>query len=168
MNAITRRWAAFADALHSRLWPIPAAAVVAAIGLLVALVVPLMIDPDVAVPVKLLVGAMALGAVGLTFGMALPVRYLLEPEGLTVRAGFLTLRLAYRDIVRATPLLSPLTGPSWSLVRVRVALAAGGWVEVAPRDREAFLAELAARAPHLEPHGRGLIDPRRARRKPGR
>jgi hypothetical protein len=144
------------------------AAVLAAMGLLVALVAPLLLDPDVAVAVKLAVGAMGVGALALTFGMALPVRYLLEPEGFTVRAGFLTLRLAYRDIVRATPLLSPLTGPSWSLVRVRVALDAGGWVEVAPRDREAFLAELAARAPHLEPHGRGLVDPRRARRKAGR
>jgi hypothetical protein len=144
------------------------AVVLAAMGVLVALVVPLLRDPDVALAVKLGVGAMGFGALALTLGMALPVRYLLEPEGFTVRAGFLTLRLAYRDIVRATPLLSPLTGPSWSLVRVRVALDAGGWVEVAPRDREAFLAELAARAPHLRPHGRGLIDPQRARRKAGR
>ena len=155
--------------------PVPArvdvlfvAAVLAALVVLVAIVVPLLLDPDVAVVAKLAVGAMGAGALALTLGMAVPVRYLLEPEGFTVRAGFLTLRLAYRDIVRATPLLSPLTGPSWSLVRVRVALEAGGWVEVAPRDREAFLAELAARAPHLEPHGRGLIDPRRARRRAGR
>ena len=155
--------------------PVPArvdvvfvAVVLAAMGVLIAVVMPLLLDPDVAVAIKLAVGAMGVGALTLTLGMALPVRYLLEPEGFTVRAGFLTLRLAYRDIVRATPLLSPLTGPSWSLVRVRVALDAGGWVEVAPRDREAFLAELAARAPHLEPYGRGLIDPRRARRKAGR
>lgn len=151
--------------------PVPArvdvlfvAVVVAAMAILVAIVVPLFLDADVAVVVKLAVGTMGVGALALTFGMAVPVRYLLEPEGLTVRAGFFTLRLAYRDIVRATPLLSPLTGPSWSLVRVRVALAGGGWIEVAPRDRAGFLTELAARAPHLEPLGRGLIDLRRARR----
>ncbi len=155
--------------------PVPArvdvlfvAAVVVGLAVLVVLVVPLLLDSDVAVVAKLAVGAMGVGALALTLGMAVPVRYVLEPEGLTVRAGFLTLRLAYRDMVRATPLLSPLTGPSWSLVRVRVALVEGGWVEVAPRDRAAFMTEIAARAPHLEAHGRGLIDPRRARRKAGR
>ncbi len=155
-------------AVPARVDAVFVAVVLAAMGVLVALVAPLLLDPDVALAVKLGVGAMGVGALALTLGTALPVRYLLEPEGLTVRAGFLTLRLAYRDIVRATPLLSPLTGPSWSLVRVRVALVEGGWVEVAPRDRAAFLTELAARAPHLEPHGRGLVDPRRARRKAGR
>lgn len=155
-------------AVPARVDAVFVAVLLAAMGVLVALVAPLLLDPDVAVAVKVAVGAMGVGALVLTLGTALPVRYLLEPEGFTVRAGFLTLRLAYRDIVRATPLLSPLTGPSWSLVRVRVALAEGGWVEVAPRDRAAFLTELAARAPHLEPHGRGLVDPRRARRKAGR
>jgi hypothetical protein len=151
-----------------RVDPVFVLVVVAALALLVAIVVPLLIDPGVSLVAKLAVGAMGVGALALTLGMAVPVRYVLEPEGLTVRAGFLTLRLAYRDIVRATPLLSPLTGPSWSLVRVRIALAEGGWVEVAPRDRAAFLTELAARAPHLEAHGRGLVDPRRARRRAGR
>lgn len=155
--------------------PVPArvdlwfvAVVVGALALLGAIVAPLLLDPGVALAAKLGVGAAGVGALALTLGTALPVRYLLEPEGFTVRAGFLTLRLAYRDIVRATPLLSPLTGPSWSLVRVRIALDAGGWIEVAPRHRDAFLAELAARAPHLRPHGRGLVDPQRARRRAGR
>jgi hypothetical protein len=135
---------------------------------LATLVAPLLLDPDVAVGARLAVAAMGVAALALSLGTSVPVRYLLEPEGLTVRAGFLTLRLAYRDVVRATPVLSPLAGPSWSLVRVRVALAEGGWIEVAPRDRAALLAELAARAPHLQPHGRGLLDPARARRKAGR
>jgi len=144
------------------------AVVVAALSLLTAVVTPLLLDAGVAVAVKLGVGAMWLGAVGLSLGMAMPVRYLLEPQGLTVRAGFLTLRLAYRDIVRVDRTISPLSGPAWSLVRLRVALDGGGWVEVAPRDRDALLAELAVRAPHLRVQGRGLIDPQRARRKAGR
>jgi hypothetical protein len=128
-----------------------------------AIVTPLLLDPDVAPVVKVAVGVMWLGAVGLTLGMAVPVRYLLEPQGLTVRAGFLTLRLAYRDIVRVDRVISPLSGPAWSLVRLRVALAGGGWVEVAPRDREGLLAELAARCRHLRTTPRGLADPKRAR-----
>lgn len=131
-----------------------------------AIVAPLLLDPAVAPAVRVGVGVMWLGAVGLTLGMAVPVRYLLEREGLTVRAGFLTLRLAYRDIVRVDRVISPLSGPAWSLVRVRVGLDGGGWVEVAPRDREGLLAELATRCRHLRATPRGLADPRRARRVP--
>jgi hypothetical protein len=137
-----------------------------ALALVAAIVTPLLLDPTVAIGVKVAVGAMGLGAVGLTLGMAVPVRYRLEREGLTVRAGFLTLRLAYRDIVRVDRVISPLSGPAWSLVRVRVGLDGGGWVEVAPRDREALVAELAARCRHLRATPRGLADPRRARRAP--
>jgi hypothetical protein len=135
---------------------------------LTALVVPLWLDVAVPVWVKGAVGAMWLGAVGLTLGVALPLRYELEPEGLTVRAGLLTLRLAYRDIVRVDRLVSPLTAPAWSPIRLRVYLDGGGWVEVAPRDREALLAELAARAPHLRATTRGLVDGARARRATSR
>jgi hypothetical protein len=134
-----------------------------ALLLVTAIVAPLLLDPRVAAAVKVAVGFMWFGAVGLTLGMAVPVRYLLEPEGLTVRAGFLTLRLAYRDIVRVDKVISPLSGPAWSLVRLRVGLDGGGWVEVAPRDREALLAELAARCRHLRRTPRGLADPKRGR-----
>ncbi len=144
------------------------AVVVVALAGLGLIVGPLLVDPGVAPLVKVVVGAMGLGALVLTLGVSVPVSYVLEPQGFTVRAGFLTLRLAYRDIVRAQPVLSPLSGPAWSLVRVRVALDGGGWVEVAPRDRAGFLRDLAARAPHLETYGRGLVDPARARRRPDR
>jgi hypothetical protein len=144
------------------------AVVVLLLGGLTALVVPLWLDAAVPLWVKGAVGAMWLGVVGLTLGVALPLRYELEPQGLTVRAGILTLRLAYRDIVRADRLVSPLTAPAWSPFRVRVYLDGGGWVEVAPRDRDGLIAELAARAPHLRPTNRGLVDPDRARRAPSR
>jgi hypothetical protein len=133
--------------------------------LAVALIVaPLLLDPRVAAGAKWLVGSLGVGALLLTLGMAVPVRYTLEPQGLTVRAGLLRLRFAYRDIVRADRVLSPLSGPAWSLVRVRVALDGGGWVEIAPRDREGFMLELARRAPHLKVAPRGLADPTRGRR----
>lgn len=157
----TERVAARVDVLY-------VAAVIAVFAVFGALVGILVADPNVPWGAKVAVAAMALVGAGLTLGSALPVRYVLEPEGLTVRAGFLTLRLAYRDIVRAVPLVSPLTGPSWSLVRVRVALDGGGWIEIAPRDRDGFMAALAGRAPHLRAHGRALVDPERPGRRGGR
>jgi hypothetical protein len=133
------------------------------VAILLAVVSPLLLDAAVAWPLKLLVGAFAAGTLALTFGVSIPLRYLLEPEGVTVRAGVLTLRFAYRDIIRIDRVVSPLSGPSWSPVRVRMAMRAGGWIEIAPRDREAFLASVRARAPHLKPSPRGLRDAREKR-----
>ena len=137
--------------------------VLLALLLITFIVAPLLLDSRVVVAVKMVVGAFYLGAVGLSLGVAVPVRYTLAREGLTVRAGLLTLRFAYRDIVRVDRVISPLSGPAWSLVRARVALDGGGWIEVAPRDREGFLAELARRAPHLTVAPRGLADSQRVR-----
>ncbi len=144
--------------------------VVAVVGLalvaVTAILLPLFLDAEVAPLAKAGIAVMWFGAVGLTLGMSLPVRYQLEGPGFTVRAGLLTLRFAYRDIVRADRVISPLSGPAWSLVRVRLALDGGGWIEVAPRDREGFLRALAARAPHLRPSTRGLADRERVRGAP--
>jgi hypothetical protein len=146
------------------LWVV--AIVVVALAAVTAILLPLFLDAQVAPLAKAGIAVMWFGAVGLTLGMALPVRYRLEGPGFTVRAGLLTLRFAYRDIVRADRVISPLSGPAWSLVRVRLALDGGGWIEVAPRDREGFLRELAARAPHLRSSPRGLVDPERVRVAP--
>jgi hypothetical protein len=143
------------------LWVV--AIVVVALAAVTAILLPLFLDAQVAPLAKAGIAVMWFGAVGLTLGMSLPVRYRLEGPGFTVRAGLLTLRFAYRDIVRADRVISPLSGPAWSLVRVRLALDGGGWIEVAPRDREGFLRELAARAPHLRSSPRGLADPERVR-----
>ena len=147
----------------ARVDPWVVAVVTVALAVVTAILLPLFLDPQVAVLAKSGIAVMWFGAVGLTLGMSLPVRYRFEGPGFTVRAGLLTLRFAYRDIVRADRVISPLSGPAWSLVRVRLALDGGGWIEVAPRDREGFLEELAARAPHLRPSPRGLADPRRVR-----
>ncbi len=132
-----------------------------AVAGLVALTLPLLRMDDVPLWTKVLLPTLALGTVLVSLVVTVPVRYLLEPEGLTVRSGFLTLRLAYRDLIRVDRVIGLLAAPAWSLVRLRVALAAGGAIEVAPRDREALLAELGRRAPQLQPGGRGLIDPKR-------
>jgi hypothetical protein len=143
------------------LWVV--ALVVLALFGVALIVTPLLLDARVALGAKALVGTFGAGALLLTLGMAVPVRYWLEPQGLTVRAGALRLRFAYPDIVRADRVISPLSGPAWSLVRVRIALDGGGWIEIAPRDREGFLAELARRAPHLTVAPRGLADSQRVR-----
>jgi len=147
----------------ARVDPWVVGAVVVALVAVTAILVPLLLDPRVAALARIGIGVMWLGAVGLTLGMSLPVGYRLEGRGLAVRAGLLTLRFAYPDIVRADRVISPLAGPAWSLVRVRLGLDGGGWIDVAPRDREGFLRELAARAQHLRSVPRGLADAERAR-----
>ena len=126
---------------------IATAAVLIGLG---ALVSPLLGDPSVPWFVRLPIGLLALGTAAFTLAVSLPVRYAFEEQGLFVRAGALRLRFAYRDLRRAVRVLSPLSGPSWSWVRVRLYLDGGGWIEIAPRDREAFLAELSKRAPRLQ------------------
>lgn len=135
--------------------------VVLLMGLLVAAVVPLILAPDVADTIKLLVAVLAFGTVALTFGLTVPVAYAFEDGGVFVRAGLLRMRLAYRDIALAQKVVSPLSSAAWSMVKVRLVLHQGGLIEIAPRDRDAFLEELARRAPHLEPGPQGLRDPSR-------
>ena len=130
-----------------------------AFALLVAVIAPLLLADTVRTGVKLLVGALAAGTILAGLAVTVPVRYAFEWGGVFVRAGVLKLRLAYPDIVVAEKLVSPLSGAAWSWVKVRLVLRQGGMVEIAPRDREAFLAELAKRAPHLRQSPRGLRDP---------
>jgi hypothetical protein len=136
-------------------------AVVLLLGLMVAVVVPLLQSPAVSDVVKLVVGGLALGTVALTFGATVPLAYAFEDGGIFIRAGVMRLRLAYPDIVLAEKVVSPLSSAAWSMVKVRLALAQGGVIEIAPRDRDAFLEELARRAPQLQPTERGLAARRR-------
>lgn len=130
-----------------------------AFALLVAVIAPLLLADTVRSGVKLLVGGLAAGTILASLAVTVPVRYAFEWGGVFVRAGLLKLRLAYPDIVLAEKLVSPLSGAAWSWVKVRLVLRQGGMVEIAPRDREAFLSELARRAPHLRESPRGLRDP---------
>jgi hypothetical protein len=135
-------------------------ALVLVLTVMAAVIAPLLAAAGVPLGVKLLVGGLGLGTVLASLAVTVPVRYAFEGGGVFVRAGLLRLRLAYPDIMAAEKLVSPLSGAAWSWVKVRLVLRQGGMVEIAPRDREAFLAELAARAPHLQASPRGLRDPR--------
>lgn len=128
-------------------------------AVLVTVITPLLLADSVRWAVKLLVAGLAAGTILASLTVTVPVRYAFEWGGVFVRAGLLKLRLAYPDIVVAEKLVSPLSGAAWSWVKVRLVLRQGGMVEIAPHDREAFLAELALRAPHLRESPRGLRDP---------
>jgi hypothetical protein len=143
-----------------RIDPWLVAVAVAMMAVIVFAVVPLVLDPGVLTGVRIAVGAMALVTIGLTFGFTVPLRYAFEDGGVFVRAGLVRMRLAYRDIARAEKVVSPLSSAAWSLVKVRLVLAQGGLIEISPQDRDAFLAELARRAPHLQPTPKGLADPK--------
>ena len=140
-----------------------AALALATLGML-AVVWPLLTSDTVALGVRLLVGGLGIGTIAAGLSVTVPVRYVFEGGGVYVRAGLVTMRLAYPDIAVASKLVSPLSGAAWSWVKVRLVLRQGGMVEIAPRDREAFLRELARRAPHLRPHARGRRDPTYERR----
>jgi len=135
----------------------------ATLGML-ALVLPLLTNDTVSPAVRLLVGGLGIGTLVAGLAATVPVRYVFEGGGVYVRAGLITMRLAYPDIAVAAKVVSPLSGAAWSWVKVRLVLRQGGMVEIAPRDREAFLVELARRAPHLQPNARGLRDPGYVRR----
>jgi hypothetical protein len=140
-----------------------AALALATLGML-AVVFPLLTSDTVALALRLLIGGLGVGTVAAGLAVTVPVRYVFEGGGVYVRAGLITMRLAYPDIAVASKVLSPLSGAAWSWVKVRLVLRQGGMVEIAPRDREAFLAELARRAPHLRSNARGLRDPSYERR----
>lgn len=136
-------------------------------ALMVALVSPLLSAASVPLAIRVLVASLGVGAVVASLVVTVPVRYVFEGGGVLVRAGVLTIRLAYPDIAVAAKVVSPLSGAAWSWVKVRLVLRQGGMIEIAPRDREAFLAELARRAPHLREHPLGLRDPTYVRKGRG-
>jgi len=133
-------------------------------ALIIAIITPLVTSASVPLAIRLLVAGLAFGTIVASLAVTVPVRYVFEGGGVFVRAGVLKLRLAYPDIVSATKLISPISGAAWSWVKVRLVLRQGGMIEIAPRDRDAFLAELARRAPQLRPVERGLRDPKHVRR----
>ncbi len=133
------------------LWLV-ALALAAAVGLM-ALVVPVAGADAVPWPLRAAVVAMAAGTVALLASVTVPVRYAFDRHGIRIRSGWLRFYLAYDDLLRADKVVGGLQGPSWSLVRVRLALRGGVRVEIAPRDREAFLDALHERV------GRGRRGP---------
>lgn len=86
-----------------------------------------------------------------------PLAYTLRADAVHIRSGWLEWDVAYRSLREVAPSWSPLTGPAWSLRRVRLEFA-DGFILVSPDDREVFIQEIARRCPHLvfDADGRAL------------
>jgi membrane protein YdbS with pleckstrin-like domain len=106
--------------------------------------------------------------VALVAAFAVPLRYEMTLDELRVRAGLLRYRLRFADLVRLQPFDSPLSSATapWTMRRVRLVDTRGRRIDVGPKDRVGFLAEVLARAPQLVERGEGdrtvWIDPSRA------
>lgn len=128
------------------------------------------VEPKVAVPLLILVGwlvpaggwliyrghflvgwvMMLSGA--LPFVLFLPVRYRLTEELFVVRSGFFRWQIPLLLIFEVVPTRDSYAAPALSRDRLRVRFHTGGpddEVRVSPRERAAFLATLAAAAPHV-------------------
>lgn len=89
-------------------------------------------------------GALLLG----TLAIAWPVTYTLGDDQLVVRFGLARVRVPYATMTAITPSRNPLSAPAWSLDRLRIDHD-GGFLLISPRERDAFVAALRARAPRL-------------------
>jgi hypothetical protein len=90
------------------------------------------------------VGAPVLGVLLLS---AYPQTYETTPSGLLVHAVLGRQLIPYRVIT--------FVGPSAAQVRIRYGL--GSELLISPVQQEKFLADVAARAPHLSRHGEALV-----------
>ncbi len=164
-----------------RAWPVdldPALIAVLSLSLLmmVGALVAVGLDPDARGSFGWLL-ALTVGIFGLVGALTLPTRYRLTPEALEVQAGLLRYRMAWVDVVHVSIAWSPVSSPTatWSFRRVRLVAVDGRTLEVGPRDRADFVAEVLARAPQLTPESTGAgpvrawVDrPRERRRDPRR
>jgi hypothetical protein len=99
-----------------------------------------------------------IGGFGLLISVAVllvtwPVRYEITPVELRVRAGVFRWRIPLTWIRAGRLSANPLSAPAWSLRRLRLDYrrpdGREGFQLLSPRDREAFLRELAAADPAL-------------------
>jgi len=83
--------------------------------------------------------------------LMVPLRYELPLDRLRVQAGWTRTTIAWADLVRVEIIWSLVsnTTAGLSLRRVRLVGVRGRALEVAPRDRVGFVAEVLARAPQL-------------------
>jgi uncharacterized membrane protein YdbT with pleckstrin-like domain len=93
------------------------------------------------------------GVVVLYVGLVWPVAYELEAEQLVIRFGLARSRIPYDRIRGVRPTRSILASPALSIHRL--AIDTGGPIAptISPADRDGFLADLAARVPHLRREG---------------
>jgi hypothetical protein len=97
------------------------------------------------------------GVIALYVGVVWPIVYELDAEALVIRFGLVRSRIHYDRIRGVRPTRSFLASPALSVHRL--AIDTGGAIPptISPADREAFLADLAGRVPHLRREGDSLV-----------
>ena len=98
--------------------------------------------------------AIGIAAALLVFLCAIPCKYTLGEEALTIQSGILKYKLGYDIITGAVKSCNPLSAPAWSLKRVKIRITKGfGFTLVSPKDRDAFIKDLLSRvADWIEAH----------------
>ena len=133
--------------------PFLVAILAASLVAMVAALVAVWIEPASAGE-RLAILAFYLGMAALFAVLVVPTRYELTLDELRVRAGLTRYRVRWDELVRVEvgwSLLSSTTA-AWTMRRVRLVTRRGRVVEVGPRDRLGFVAEVLARSPQLVPH----------------
>jgi hypothetical protein len=85
----------------------------------------------------------------LLIGLVWPVRYTLEDDRLVIRFGLVRQRIAYADLEEVAPTRTLISGPALSLDRLAVRHRKGSTL-ISPKEKDAFLRDLAGRDPGLE------------------
>jgi hypothetical protein len=104
-------------------------------------------------------------AVGLLMALALwgcyTIRYEITSSDLVIRFGPFRSRLPLADIVEVFPTHNPLSAPAPSLDRLRINYRrknGGMWFAlISPKDKEAFVRDLASATPQLRSTGDGPL-----------
>jgi hypothetical protein len=108
-------------------------------------------------------GLLAVGLALALLATSCPTRYRITPETLRIRAGVFLWKIPLAAIRAAVPSNNPIFAPAWSLNRLRIDYdrtnGKRSFVLVSPRDRRAFLADLAQATSGLELDGDRLRRP---------
>lgn len=94
---------------------------------------------------------------GVLFLGVYPQSYESTPRGLLVRSGLTRRLVPYEVITFVGPAPARGASAAWSRDRVKVAWGLASEMVIAPADRAAFFADVAARAPHLSRRGQDLV-----------
>lgn len=92
----------------------------------------------------------------LTWMLAWPTEYVLAPEDLQIRSGFIRYRVPYGEIDLVQPSRSPLSAPAWSLDRLEIKYGRKA-IMISPEDKGAFLSDLAGYCRKLRRDGDRLV-----------
>jgi len=140
---------------------------IALTAILVTAVAPLF-DPTASGRDLALTVGTSLLVIAVTAALTVPLRYAMTLDALHVQAGLIRHRMPLAEVVRVETYASPLASrtAAWTARRIRITAQGGRTLDVGPDDRTGFMAELLARAPHLQERvvgGRRLwIDPARS------